>query len=62
MGNFRDKPERTKHFDHYDNHRFDVVATGMCGWRKYMEDAHICNIDLGDGNSFFAVFDGHGGN
>ena len=26
-----------------------------------MEDAHIANPDLGDGNSLFAVFDGHAG-
>ena len=26
-----------------------------------MEDAHIANLDVGDGNSLFAVFDGHGG-
>jgi serine/threonine protein phosphatase PrpC len=33
----------------------------MQGWRKSMEDAHICEINLGDGNAFFGVFDGHGG-
>jgi serine/threonine protein phosphatase PrpC len=27
-----------------------------------MEDAAIHEVDLGDGNSLFAVFDGHGGN
>jgi len=27
-----------------------------------MEDAHICELDLGDGVSFFGVYDGHGGN
>jgi len=27
-----------------------------------MEDADIHEADLGDGNSLFAVFDGHGGN
>jgi hypothetical protein len=27
-----------------------------------MEDADIHTIDIGDGNSLFAVFDGHGGN
>ncbi len=27
-----------------------------------MEDAAIHNLDIGDGNSLFAVFDGHGGN
>jgi serine/threonine protein phosphatase PrpC len=26
-----------------------------------MEDASIHETDLGDGNSLFAVFDGHGG-
>lgn len=26
-----------------------------------MEDADIREADLGDGNSLFAVFDGHGG-
>lgn len=61
MGNFRETPEKTKHFQHENNNRFEVVATGMCGWRKYMEDAHICNINIGNGNSLFAVFDGHGG-
>lgn len=31
------------------------------GWRKNMEDAEIHEMDIGDGNSLFAVFDGHGG-
>lgn len=26
-----------------------------------MEDAVIHTLDIGDGNSLFAVFDGHGG-
>ena len=26
-----------------------------------MEDAHVAQVDLGNGNSLFAVFDGHGG-
>ena len=26
-----------------------------------MEDSHIAELDLGDGNSLFGVFDGHGG-
>lgn len=37
------------------------VATGMQGWRRSMEDAHIANVNLGNGCSFFGVFDGHGG-
>jgi serine/threonine protein phosphatase PrpC len=26
-----------------------------------MEDSHIAQLDIGDGNAFFGVFDGHGG-
>ena len=26
-----------------------------------MEDTHLTELDLGDGNALFAVFDGHGG-
>lgn len=26
-----------------------------------MEDSHIANLDLGNGVSFFGVYDGHGG-
>lgn len=33
----------------------------MQGWRRSMEDSHITNLNLGDGNAFFGVFDGHGG-
>jgi protein phosphatase 1G len=33
----------------------------MQGWRRSMEDAHIANLDIGDGVSIFGVFDGHGG-
>ena len=36
-------------------------ACSMQGWRKSNEDAHLHILDLGDGNSLFAVFDGHGG-
>jgi serine/threonine protein phosphatase PrpC len=36
-------------------------ATGMQGWRNTMEDTHICEFDIGDGVSFFGVYDGHGG-
>jgi serine/threonine protein phosphatase PrpC len=34
---------------------------GGIGWRKNMEDAAIHELNIGDGNSLFAVFDGHGG-
>ena len=35
----------------------------MQGWRISMEDGHTALLSLGDNdeNSFFAVFDGHGG-
>jgi serine/threonine protein phosphatase PrpC len=33
----------------------------ILGWRKNMEDASIHCLDIGDCNSVFAVFDGHGG-
>ena len=33
----------------------------MQGWRKTMEDSHICVTDLGDDIALFGVFDGHGG-
>lgn len=31
------------------------------GWRRGMEDAAIHEVDIGDENALFAVFDGHGG-
>ena len=36
-------------------------GSGIQGYRDEMEDAHVIDLDIGDGNSFFAVFDGHGG-
>ena len=33
----------------------------MQGWRRNMEDASIHEVDIGDENALFAVFDGHGG-
>jgi len=33
----------------------------MQGWRNTMEDSHIADLDLGNGISFFGVYDGHGG-
>lgn len=36
-------------------------ATGMQGWRNTMEDSHIACLDVGNGVSFFGVYDGHGG-
>ena len=33
----------------------------MQGWRKSMEDEHICEINILNEASIFGVFDGHGG-
>ena len=71
MGEYLSTPNRDKHSDESENLRVFLTlhnpfqlrygATGMQGWRRSMEDAHITDLDIGDGNSVFAVFDGHGG-
>jgi len=61
MGEYLSKPDRTKDSETGSNEKFQYAATGMQGWRRSMEDSHIANLNLGDGNSFFGVFDGHGG-
>lgn len=61
MGDFLTKPITEKNATDGKNDKFIYGACSMQGWRKSNEDAHIHNLDLGDGNSLFAVFDGHGG-
>lgn len=74
MGDYLSTPDKTKHSEEGSNHRvknkskvlilnlqISFGATTMQGWRKSQEDAHIAELDIGDGNSLFAVFDGHGG-
>lgn len=61
MGDFLSKPMTEKNATDGKNDRFKYGACSMQGWRKSNEDAHIHILDLGDGNSLFAVFDGHGG-
>ena len=61
MGDFLSKPNTEKNATDGKNDRFAYGACSMQGWRKTNEDAHIHLLDLGDGNSLFAVFDGHGG-
>ena len=61
MGDFLSKPMTDKNPTDGYNHRFKYGACSMQGWRKNNEDAHIHILDLGDGNSLFGVFDGHGG-
>ena len=43
------------------NFQVEYGASAMQGWRNTMEDAHICELDMGDGVHFFGVYDGHGG-
>ena len=61
MGDFLTKPITEKNATDGKNALLKYGACSMQGWRKSNEDAHIHNLDLGDGNSLFAVFDGHGG-
>eukprot|EP00759_Apiculatamorpha_spiralis_P046150 PhF_6_TR42713/c0_g1_i1/m.64524/K04461/PPM1B, PP2CB; protein phosphatase 1B len=48
----------TKHVQTYSGKGVRVVAVGMQGWRKTMEDA-VCVSLRDDGISFLGVFDGH---
>ena len=43
------------------NAKFMIGAFSVQGWRTSNENAMISDLDIGDGNSLFAVFDGHGG-
>ena len=66
MGQTLSEPETTKHTEAGEDDRFLYGVSEMQGWRLTMEDAHTHVLSLGpevDGlkTSFFAVFDGHGG-
>lgn len=61
MGDFLTKPITEKNAQDGKSDRLMFGACSMQGWRKSNEDAHIHKLNLGDGNSLFAVFDGHGG-
>ena len=65
MGNqlagFSDSPDKKKNDHAGENARIRFCCTEMQGWRGSMEDSHIADLDIGDGNSLFAVFDGHDG-
>lgn len=59
MGSMRSEPE-TKKYTVVENHpTLQFAVSSMCGWRQYMEDAHIAKFD--ENVSVFGVFDGHGG-
>ena len=58
---FGEEPIFQKHDEKGQNERIRFCHSEMQGWRGNMEDAHIANLDIGDGISLFGVFDGHGG-
>jgi len=43
------------------NDRLRCCVSSVCGWRGSNEDAHMAELNIGDGNALFGVFDGHGG-
>eukprot|EP00992_Anisonema_acinus_P001161 TRINITY_DN10397_c0_g1_i1.p1 TRINITY_DN10397_c0_g1~~TRINITY_DN10397_c0_g1_i1.p1 ORF type:complete len:295 (+),score=38.11 TRINITY_DN10397_c0_g1_i1:63-947(+) len=64
MGDTLSRPIVDKQSETEENESLKVGASGMQGWRRGMEDAHTCSLQLEgapDGVSFFAVFDGHCG-
>ena len=62
MGDFLSTPNREKHSESGQGGNVRYVATGMQGWRRSMEDAHMAHVNIDNtGVSLFGVFDGHGG-
>ncbi|KAJ6512254.1 phosphatase 2C-like domain-containing protein [Mycena vitilis] len=65
MGQTLSSPATQKFSESGGNDRFHYAVTEMQGWRITMEDAHAVVLDLDEGkedtNTFFAVYDGHGG-
>lgn len=64
MGDTLSRPIVDKHSERHESEFFRVGASGMQGWRRGMEDAHTCALQLEGappGYAFFGVFDGHCG-
>ncbi|CAG8597815.1 13510_t:CDS:10 [Ambispora gerdemannii] len=63
MGQTLSEPIKEKHSSSDKDGRLMYAASAMQGWRISMEDAHttILELDNHKGHSFFAVYDGHGG-
>ena len=62
MGDYLSSPNRDKVTETGEGANVRYVASGMQGWRRSMEDAHIAHVNMdGTGLSLFGVFDGHGG-
>ena len=61
MGQYRSQPDKVKKTELGESKRLNFAASGMCGWRNFMEDAHISKATFAGNMSLFCVFDGHGG-
>lgn len=63
MGQTLSQPITEKHSSSGADDRYLYAVSEMQGWRISMEDAHTTVLRLSDddANSFFAVYDGHGG-
>ena len=70
MGNYRSEPLTDKEtatgvLTRVTDEGLDLSLTfasaSMQGWRQTMEDTLVTQLELPNGESFFAVFDGHGG-
>ncbi len=63
MGAFLEKPITSKTEDKGEGPKgIKYGVSAMQGWRKDMEDKHICNTSfILEGHAFFGVFDGHAG-
>jgi len=65
MGQTLSRPDMDKKTESGGNEKYFYGVSEMQGWRVSMEDAHTTKLDLDEGsdnpNTFFAIFDGHGG-
>ena len=62
MGEFLSVANKEKVSEEGESKMIRYAACGMQGWRKRMEDSHISDMNLLNGNvHVFGVFDGHGG-
>uniref|UniRef100_A0A803Q8B3 Pectinesterase inhibitor domain-containing protein n=1 Tax=Cannabis sativa TaxID=3483 RepID=A0A803Q8B3_CANSA len=62
MGTYLITPKTDKLFEDGVNDRLRCRLSSMQGWRASIEDAHAAYSDLDAYTSFFAVYDGRGGN
>ncbi|EIM86041.1 PP2C-domain-containing protein [Stereum hirsutum FP-91666 SS1] len=65
MGQTLSSPATDKHTETGGDERYSYAVSEMQGWRISMEDAHTTVLRLDEeaeeSNTFFAVYDGHGG-